>query len=742
MGCSAAHTGRAVLAIEVLGPAPVVRPQPGHDCNFQLCGSIAQLREYMRPALQDRIPFGADWEATSLNTLLARPAGLGVSVGPRSALYVPVGHMVRPESNLPVYEVLQVLREADAAGAESLWYNVAYDHELSRNALGWEPEHWHDVIIGVFLVDSNAHELGLKASSLRFLGERMQDISDLDQEWVQLSKKQQKEQMYKLPHQLSPEVVMPYGCDDPEKTRRIWFHADVQAAIKDQPFILRIEEQLSPVMREGNRFGAVLHRERLVQLRTEVEGSLSALQLQIWEQLGEKFALSRKGYLAQKLLDLGVPILERTKGGAPTVSVKVLDKYRQQHPAIPLLIQYAQLTAQKDNYIEKLVRAHDYFTAQPWASGRVRFAFNHIGVPTGRMKCGGGGKGKEAFLKGVADVNVQSIPDHEKAEAYLPNIRSAFVAPQDFVVVAIDYSQIELRITANESREPKWIATYQDPDGDIHVTNAQAIADVKEPGLKVKPDDKKRRGGAKATGFALVYGGDEHTIARNAGIPLQEAKSILDAFFMGNPTLKRWIDGMGRHAEQCKFVKTKFGRIRHLNEFFYPEPPRPPRGTDKKSPEYRRWIRWWQDNARGKREAINDPVQGGAADIFKIACIFIAREFKARGWGEGIVSPQVLWIHDEIVFYVHKDWVTTVVPVAVKVMEFPIKDWPVPMKAEPEVGSRRLYLEHKRRKALEDKKPTAAYDEQLATLTEEFGPASSWGELVKYEDWVQRYACQ
>jgi DNA polymerase-1 len=717
-----------MVTLDVLGPAPVVRPRPGEGCDFQLCGSIAQLRAYLQPALQDRIPFAADWEATSLNTLLARPAGLSVAMSPRSALYVPLGHFVQPEANLPVPEVVQVLAEADAAGAASLWFNVAYDHELSHMALGWAPVHWHDVLMAVFLVDSNAYELGLKASSLRFFGEPMQELSDLDAQWLQLSKVQRKVTPFKLPHQLAPSVVAPYGCDDAEKTRRLWFHPEVQQAVREQALVLQIEERLSPVLREGNRHGVVLDRERLVALRDEVTLRLAALTADIHAQLGEPVVLSRKAYLGEKLLALGLPIAERTATGKATVNVKVLAKYADAHPVVALLIAHAQLTAQRDNYLVKLLRAYDYFAARPWSHGRVRFAFNAIGVPTGRMKCGGGGKGVEAFAKGVADVNAQSIPDVEKATGYLPNIRSAFIAPEDFVVVAFDYNQIELRITANASGEQGWIDAYL-RGADLHLVNAQRIANVKEPGLIVQPDDKRRRGGAKATGFALVYGGDEHTVARNAGLPLAEAKGIVDAFFLANPAIKRWMDSQARLAEGQRRVTTKFGRVRHLGQFFGPEPPRPPRGTPKTDPAQQRWIRWWQDRARGHREAINDPVQGGAADVFKVACRRVADALATQGWGPGIVSPQVLWIHDELVVYVHADWVTRVVPVVQAAMTLTLTDWPVPLTVDVEVGSERLYqAQH------------PGYTSPLVSPIPWTGRGSSWGTLVPYATWVAAQA--
>lgn len=752
------------LQIDVLGPAPIVRPKPGEGCDYRQCGSIAQLREYMRPALQGGQDFGADWEATDLNTHVAAPVGLCVSTASKSGLYVPVGHHVDPQENLPMVEVMQVLKDADAVGAVSLWYSTLYDHELMQRRVGWIPKHWHDVIHGVFLVDSNVKQLGLKESSMRFIGIKMTELVELDTEWVKLSKKAQKLTPPLMPHQHSPYIVTPYGCADSDNTRQIWWHPSVQKAIAEQYHILAMEEQFNPVVREGNRHGVYLDTNILRALKVECEAKLAKLTPEIHRHFGEVFALSRKKYLATKVLALVPDMAERTEGGDPTVSVKVLDKYRHKHPVIPLLILHAQLTAQRDNYIEKLIRAHEYFMTKPWAHGRTRFNYNHIGVPTGRMKCGGSGRGVESFVKGTADVNVQSIPDAEKGPE-LPNIRNAFVAPPGWVVVAIDYSQIEVRIPTNLSKEPKWIATYQDPDGDIHLTNAQAITNVREPGVVVTKADKKRRGAAKAPLFALLYGGDEHTVARNAGIPLKEAKEILDAFVTGLPVLWQWIQGLKQYAVSMRKAVTFMGRIRPLTGYFGKEPPKPAyserydpndidpeTGRPRPTPAWKKWKTWARMKAQGEREGINHPVQGGAADIFKTACIRIAQTtenfVKAGVWPASadsllgpcaVVSPQVAWVHDEVVVYVREDWVTRIVPVYVEAMEFSISGWVVPLKAEPEVGSSRLYRQAQLDKAIKDNnvEEIAKWQAALDAVTgPNTGTNSSWGELVSYEKWV------
>jgi DNA polymerase-1 len=466
--------------------------------------------------------------------------------------------------------------------------------------------------------------------------------------------------------------------------------------VRTQARTLRLEEQVSARIREGTRYGVHLDPDVLTRLISETTTRLQTLQAEIWTLLGEDISLGRKAYLGAALLKLGVPITERTPTGLPTVRLPILARYADSHPVVPKLIAFAHLTTQQDNYLVKLHAAHTYFASQPWADGKVRFAFGHLGVPTGRMKCGGAGKGHDAYLKGVVDVNAQSIPDPHKTPD-LPNIRSGFVAPRDMVVVAIDYNQMELRLMANLSGEPRWIETFK-TGGDIHLSNAQAIADHDGPTPKIEKDDP-RRSKAKATGFALIYGGDAHTVANHTGLTQKAADQLVHAFFTANPCIQRWMTQTAKHASQTKTARTFFGRIRHLHQYFPTPPPQPPRGTPKSTPESKAFWRYLKEKARGEREAINHPIQGTAADVFKHALTTLHTALAP--YGPGLVSPPILWLHDEIVFYCHTDWVQTIVPIASAALTVTHPQWPVPLTVDAEVGP-------------------------------------SWGTLIPYAQWIEK----
>ena len=321
-------------------------------------------------------------------------------------------------------------------------------------------------------------------------------------------------------------------------------------------------------------------------------------------------------------------------------------------------MQYRELSLQCRNYLDKLIAADTHF------GPLVRFAFNTLGAPTGRMSAGGEGKASEAYAKGVVDLNVQSIPDHEKAP-YLPNIRSAFVANDpragtfDWVWVSIDYSQIEMRVAANLSREPAWIRSFSE-GVDIHLTNARLAYD--NPNLTEKNKEERKKG--KGMGFAVLFGASESTVAQQGGIALDVAKRLVQTFFAGAPKLKAWIDWSHLVARADRRIKTRFGRLRRLEEYFAPDAPR-----------------WLQE--KGKREAVNTQVQGAAADVFKVAAYKCAATVQAAYPNDVF---QTLWVHDEVNFRVRHSKVGEIVPALITAMEIEVKDWPVKLVVDAEVG--------------------------------------------------------
>jgi len=590
---------------------------------------------------------GLDWETTSLNVEKAKLVGLCIAMSATKARYIPVGHMVGAELNVPLQSALDLLRAlAKAEACKKIWYNFKYDGEVNKNAAGFELTDFEDVMLAVYLLDSNHKEFNLDAVSKRLLGTATKlSFKDLTQG--------------KTFDYVHPEDACEYACADPILNVRLWELPQIQQAILEQRFVYALEKKVIPVIQEGEAAKCYICRETLVRLRDEVISQVDLLERRIYQAAGHEFKIGSSQVLGRLLLDLGVPIEEKTaKTKVPETKKEVLIKYKDAHPIVPLIIQWKELTTQNRNYIEKLIVAQEHF------GSLVKFPFHSIGVPTGRMKAGGEGSQQIAFDKGVVNVNVQSMPDPAKAP-HLPNIRSGCTAndtsksSRDFVLVSADYSQVELRIAANLSREPTWIKTFAE-DGDIHTTTAQLA-------YRDKSLDKEdpRRKIAKNMNFAMLYGGDEYTVSRHGNIPIERAKVLVDNFFGAARSLKAWIDNWIRMARRQKLVKTYFGRIRHLEMYYANDAPR------------------WLKN-KGDREAINDPIQGAAADIMKIAMVKIRKMVRERNWTNDV--QQILWIHDEVILRVRLSMLEQVVEAVIDTMEFPIKGWPVAIKAEADVG--------------------------------------------------------
>lgn len=651
------------------------------ECDFQLIRHPNELFDIADSAGDD---FGHDLETDSLNPEKCRIVGYSGANGTHKGFYYPVSHTVGSDLNLPIGPVIEVIKKLDQRALDrnnpkildpknpkakpfhNVWYNyTGFDGEILFRNTGYEMQSWEDAFIAVYLENTNWNVYGLKDTAMRMLGIEMITFEELTQG-----------RTFDMIH---PEDATPYAASDAAVTLRLWRLPKVQQALLPgnlhelgQQFIYNLEKQVSYVLREGMQYKVWLDPERLEKLFKETERKVKDLEAEIHELAGGPFDIQSSVALGKKLTELGIRIKETTrKTGQIETKKEVLEKYKRDHPIIPKTIQWKELSTQNRNYIGKLIACVNHF------GPLVRFQFQHIGVPTGRMKSGGSGKGTNAYDKGVADVNVQSLPDPHK-QKYLPNIRSAFVAndprtnSKEWCLVSIDYSQMELRIAGNLSREKSWIEEYSKPNSDIHKRNAELAYRRKLNNVDTDKTEKALRDRGKTISFAILYGGDAYTVANNAGISVEQGQVLVENFFAGARDLKSWIDGWIRAARIKKFVKTYFGRIRHLDEFYV---------SDKQVPDARVRRRLW---AKGDREAVNDPIQGGAADIFKIACVKVKNLIKEKGWQND--CQHIIYMHDELLFRMRVSMLELIVPEIQKVMEFEVKYWPIKLTTDVEVG--------------------------------------------------------
>jgi DNA polymerase I-like protein with 3'-5' exonuclease and polymerase domains len=465
--------------------------------QYELCSSIEQLYDYVQPECHADGFLGADWETTSLNHYdgSLRPVGLSLSRATGSGLYYPIGHSIEPEANLPLRELNKALQVIDSSGCRTGWYNYRYDGEVCEQHLdGWTPPHYEDPMIGVHLWDSNLKQLGLKETVKLIFGVDLIEYDELMQTATGA---------YLTFDQIAPIQAVPYACGDADFTRRLWFHPDLVKAREEQAFIYRIERLLVDAVRPAIRAGLYLDLDRFYEIGRELGGATSGrigdCQKAIFEMAGCEFDLASSQQIGKILVEkLGVPIVERTPKSQQVETGKdVLARYADKYPICKQIVLLRELTALKTSYNDKLIAAAR-------TSRLARFSLNTMGAPTGRMSSGGGDA-----ASGLVPLNVMSTPEPEK-NPEKPNMRSGFVAndytdtsiklppeyplpEREWVIVSVDYSQIEMRVVANLSKEPAWIKAFSEGI-DIHITNARlAYGDMTIP-----EDDKERRAKGKA----------------------------------------------------------------------------------------------------------------------------------------------------------------------------------------------------------------------------------------------------
>jgi DNA polymerase-1 len=636
----------------VVTPERVLRSQAWlESLDYRLLTTEREILAWIE-SIPPGATIGADWETDRLNRFTGpKMVGLGLATAVDRACYIPIRHTVDSHLNVSEGFVREVLQKLDAAKVETVWHNYMFDGGVMVSAWGWEPEHWQDSMVASWVWDPTQTTLGLKPMTRRLLGRPV-----LEFEGVTAGR---------TFGDLSPMEATAYVCGDASNTLGIWQYVMAQAAFQAQRQVYtHIERPFLPVLRDEIAGGVAINVPYLDEVASTlgavneddvpVSGLLKATYDEV-QALAGGINLNSPQQIGRLLESLGVPIKERTDTGAVATGKEVLAQYN--HPVCQSITRYRQVLAAKRNYVDKLRHSLEHF-GSPW----LRFQYRQCGAPTGRMACGGDGESSDvvdrALLAGYTPINAQAIPDPSRRPD-LPNLRKIWVpypvddpAADEWVWVAADESQIELRVAAALSGEKAMVDAFNN-DEDIHETNGRlAYGDAYTP-------DKRKQG--KTMGFATLFQAGDDTVASHGGITLEEASRLTTTFKARTPQLQQQIERWKSVAREYGYAQTFFGRRRPLSAYFGPKTS-------------------YAMRAQGERFSVNTPVQGTAADIFKIACVKAHKACRERGWGA--LVRQVAWVHDELGFRVHRSVLEEVLPVLQASMEFPIKGWPVKLKVE------------------------------------------------------------
>jgi DNA polymerase I len=361
-----------------------------------------------------------------------------------------------------------------------------------------------------------------------------------------------------------------------------------------------IDLPLVPVLARMEHAGVKIDRAALGEMSSRLEHEINAKARDIYQRAGSEFNISSPKQLGDVLfnqLNLPKPV-KYGKGKTISTAVDVLEGLAGEHDVPRLVLEYRQLTKLKSTYVDALPALLNH------ASGRLHTTFGQTGTATGRLSS--------------ANPNLQNIPIRTELGR---EIRAAFTAEPGHVLLAADYSQIELRLLAHFSQDPLLVEAYRRGD-DIHTLTASQVFGV--PPLMVTPDHRRQ---AKVVNFGIVYGLSAFGLSQNLGIEPSEAKQFISAYFEKYNGVRTFIDRTLEGARGEGKVKTLFGRVRPIPD-----------------------INSKNANLRGfaERTAVNTPLQGTAADLIKIAMIRIDAALRDRG----LKSRMTLQVHDELVFEV------------------------------------------------------------------------------------------
>jgi len=574
-------------------PAPdLTPPAAAIERRYETVTSWEQLERWLA-ALRAAPLFAFDTETTSLDYMKAEIVGVSFCIEPGVAAYVPLAHAYPgAPPQLPRAEVLAALRPLlEDPGSGKVGHNLKYDAHVLANAGIALAGMRFDTMLESYVWNSVATNHDLDADAQRYLN--LTPIA-----YSEVAGKGAKQISF---DQVPVERAAEYAAGDADLTLRL--HQALWPQLLSVPPLARLyeecEQPLVPVLTKVEHYGVLVDRELLRAQSREFARALQELLLQAHREAGHEFNIESPRQLQQILFErLQLPVKRRTPTGQPSTAEDVLEELAENFALPRIVLEFRALAKLKSTYTDKLPELVNERT------GRIHTCYAQAVAATGRLSS--------------VDPNLQNIPVRRPEGR---RIRQAFVAPAGCVILAADYSQIELRIMAHLSGDATLQAAFAE-DLDVHQATAAEVFGV---ALHTVNADQRRT--AKVINFGLIYGMSPFGLARNLGIDRGAAQQYVERYFQRYPGVKRFMDNTRAQARERGYVETVFGRRLYLPDI---------RSGNAQMRQY------------AERSAINAPMQGTAADIIKRAMITV------DAWATRAHSPArlIMQVHDELVFEV------------------------------------------------------------------------------------------
>ena len=579
-------------------------------------------------SLTDAGAFALDTETTSEDPRRAALVGISCSMAPREAYYIPVGHGrtfddQEPALQLPLAYVLEKLRPVlEDEQVMKYMHNAKYDmallkrHGIDVRGLAF------DTMVGAYLAEPGRRGLGLKDQAFQRLNVVMTPIRDLIGSGSKMI----------TMDRVAVRKAADYAGADADMTLRLV--ASVRADLEKHNLLKlynRIELPLIPVLMQMELHGVALDADFLRAFTEQLAEQLHILESSIYDAVGHQFNINSPKQLGDVLFgELKLPSGKKTKTGY-SVNADVIESLQGRHPVVDYLLNYRQLSKLKSTYADGLLSLMDETT------GRVYTSFNQTIASSGRLSS--------------SNPNLQNIPVRTELGR---QIRRAFIADPSYVLLTADYSQIELRILAHITHEPRLVEAFSHNE-DIHTITASSLF-----GVPVEQVTKDQRRLAKTVVYAVLYGQSAFGLSQVTGMSNSDAATFIKRYHETFPNIKVYVDSTLAQARTQRYVNTLYGRKRFIPDM------RVLSHTERQALE---------------RESINMPIQGTNADLIKIAMLRLHHALKETH----MKTRMILQVHDELVFEVPVEELERTRRLVKKEMEG-VAQLAVPIKVEMKVG--------------------------------------------------------
>ncbi|WP_448247686.1 DNA polymerase I [Thalassotalea agariperforans] len=598
----------------------------GIAANYEIIYSEAVFEAWLAKISQADY-FAFDTETTSVDYMQAELVGLSFACEAGHAAYVPLAHdyLDAPEQLSIDYVLAKLKPILESTSIIKVGQHLKYDanvlshYNITLAGVGF------DTMLESYCLNSVATRHNMDALAEKYLGYKTVHFEDI-------AGKGAKQLTF---NQIDVEKAGHYAAEDADITLRL--HLAIFEKLAKLPGQLsvfkEIEMPLMSILSKMEQTGVLIDSDLLDQQSAAIGQRLMALENDAHNLAGKNFNLSSPKQLQEILfVDCKIPVIKKTPKGAPSTAEEVLQELALDYPLPKLILEHRGLSKLKSTYTDKLPLMISKKT------GRVHTSYHQAVTATGRLSS--------------TDPNLQNIPIRSEEGR---KIRQAFIAPENYKIVAIDYSQIELRIMAHLSEDKGLVSAFSD-GRDIHQATAAEIFAV-----PLEEVSTNQRRSAKAINFGLIYGMSAFGLAKQLGVARNQAQDYMDKYFERYPGVLRYMEDTRQQATEQGYVETLFGRRLYLPDI------KAKNAMRKKGAE---------------RAAINAPMQGTAADIIKKAMIAV------DAWLVENNDPRIkmtMQVHDELIFEIHQDILDETINQLVELMNNAV-ELSVPLIAEAGFG--------------------------------------------------------